>query len=302
MGLLGFSFIEMRGIPSYEVKKITFKAEETPARLERGKKLVLLLCANCHKSSVTGKLTGEQMLDAPHEFGKIFSQNITQDKTYCIGTWTDGELLYLLRTGIKRDGKFAPPYMAKLPNMADEDITSIIAFLRSNDALVTASATPDQPCEPAFLTKFLCLVAWKPLPMPEHKIELPDTAKPIELGKYLVHNLECFNCHSASFKTNNLLEPEKSDGYLGGGNETLNKEGKVIVTQNLTPDKATGIGEWSEEKFVNAVKSGIVINQPALRYPMVPYVYLRDDEAKTIYAYLRTVPPIVKNVPRSAFE
>jgi mono/diheme cytochrome c family protein len=302
IGVLGFSFIEIRGIPSYETKKIDYKAEPTPARLERGKKLVLLLCANCHKSSETGKLTGKQMLEAPPEFGKIYSQNITQDKTYGIGTWTDGEILYLLRTGIKRDGKYAPPYMAKLPHMADEDINSIISFLHSDDPMVIASATPDLPCEPSFLTKFLCTVAFKPFSMPENKIEMPDTSNQVELGKYLIYNLECYSCHSADFKTNDFQNPEKSKGYLGGGNQTLNTEGKIIVTQNLTPDMTTGIGEWPEEKFLKAVKFGIIANQPTLRFPMVPFVQLTDDEAKAIYAYLRTVPPIINNVPRSPYE
>lgn len=295
-------FIQVRGIPSYEAKKIDYKVEITPERVERGKKLALLLCAGCHKNESTGKLTGQQMLDAPLEFGKIYSQNITQDKTYGIGTWTDGELLYLLRTGIKRDGQYAPPWMAKLPHMADEDINSVIAFLRSDESLVAASATPDQPCEPSFLSKFLCVVAFKPLPMPEHKISLPDTNNKVELGRYLVYNLDCYSCHSADFKTNNELEPEKSVGFLGGGNKTLNKEGNEIITQNITPDNETGIGKWSEEKFVNALKNGIVEGQPALRYPMEPYIYLTDDEAKAIYAYLQTVPPLNHKVPRSAFN
>jgi cytochrome c2 len=302
IGIVGFTFIELQGIPSYETVKIEYKVESTPARVERGKKLASLLCANCHKNELTGKLTGHQMMEAPLEFGKIYSQNITQDKTYGIGTWTDAEILYLLRTGIKRDGKYAPPYMAKLPNMADEDISSIIAFLHSDDEMVTASSTPDQPCEPSFLTKLLCTIVFKPLKMADHKIEMPDTTNPVALGKYLVHNLECYNCHSADFKTNNLMEPEKSEGYLGGGNKPLNSEGKVMVTQNLTPDNETGIGKWSEAKFVNALKSGIVEGQPALRNPMVPFVYLTDYEASAIYKYLRTVPPIKNNVPRSPFN
>ena len=62
-----------------------------------------------------------------------------------------------------------------------------------------------------------------------------------------------------------------------------------MVTQNLTPDKETGIGKWTEERFVNAVKNGMMENQPALRYPMVPFIYLTDREAKAIYAYLQTV-------------
>jgi mono/diheme cytochrome c family protein len=302
IGLVGFLFIEIRGIPSYEAKKIDYKVEVTPERVERGKKLALLLCANCHKDHQTGVLTGHHMLDSPKEFGTVYSQNITQDKNYGIGSWTDGEILYLLRTGIKRDGKYAPPWMAKLPNMADEDINSVIAFLRSDDPMVAATPTPDKPCEPSFLAKFLATIAFKPLPMPEQKIEMPDTNNAIELGKYLVFNLECFSCHSADYKTNDYMNPEKSVGFMGGGNKPLNMEGKVMVTQNLSPDDETGIGRWTQERFINALKNGIMENQPSLRFPMVPFVYLTDQEAKAIYAYLRTVPPVKNNVPRSPFD
>lgn len=296
------SFVYFSGIPHYEVKKIDLKVESTPERVERGKKLALILCANCHKNSTTGKLTGEQMLDAPLEFGPVFSQNITQDKEWGIGNWTDGEIYYLLRTGIKRDGQYAPPYMVKLHHMADEDIYSIISFLHSDDNMVTASSAPDRPCEPSLLTKFLCRVAFKPLPLPDKKVELPDTSNHVALGKYLLYNLQCYACHSADFKTNDEIEPEKSVGFLGGGNQPLSKEGKPIITQNITPDKETGIGLWSEEKFIKALKFGIIEDQPALRYPMMPYSQLTDTEAKAIYAYLQTVSPINNKVPRSPVE
>lgn len=300
--IAGATFIQVRGIPRYESNKIVYKVEITPQRIEKGKKLALLLCANCHTNPETGLLTGAQMHDVPAEFGKVFSQNITQDKQYGIATWTDGELLQLLRTGIKRDGNYAPPYMIKLPHMADEDIASIIAFLRSDDPMVKASATKDQPCEPTFLTKFLCTVAFKPLPMPDHKIALPDTNNKVALGKYLVFNLGCFSCHSADFKTNNELEPEKSAGYMGGGNKPLSMDGTPVPTLNISPDKETGIGIWSEDKFVKAVKTGLLDDQPALRYPMVPYVHLSDLEAKAIYAYIQTIPPIKNKVQRAPFD
>jgi mono/diheme cytochrome c family protein len=301
IGLAGFSFIEIRGIPTYDVKKIDYTVQVTPESVARGKKIALLLCADCHKSNATGKLTGRPMTDAPAEFGKIYTQNITQDKTYGIGEWTDGELVYLLRTGIKRDGKYAPPYMAKLPHMADDDINAVISFLHSDDPLVTASATPDTPCAPSFVTKFLCTVAFKPFKMPEQKIDMPDTNNAVQFGKYLVYNLECFSCHSADYKTDNWEVPELSKGYLGGGNKPLDREGKVIVTQNLTPDVETGIGSWTEQRFVNALKYGTMENDRSLRFPMVPFIYLTDTEAKAIYAYLKTVPPIKNKVPRSPF-
>lgn len=303
IGLAGFSFIEIRGIPSYEVKKVDYVAVSTPESIARGKKIALLLCADCHRSNVTGKLTGRPMTEAPQEFGKIYTQNITHDKTYGIGSWTDGEIVYLLRTGIKRNGKYAPPYMAKLPHLSDEDMNAVISFLRSDDPLVTASATPDQPCDPSFLTKFLCMVAFKPFKMPAQKIDMPDTNNAVQLGQYLVYNLECFTCHSADYKTDNWEEPEKSVGFLGGGNKPLDREGKkFILTPNLTPDKETGIGDWSEQRFVNALKYGTMENQRSLRFPMTPFIYLTDTEAKAIYAYLKTVPPLKNNVPRTPFD
>lgn len=302
IGILGFSVISYRGIPSYEIKTIDHQVTSTPQSVERGKKLVSMLCANCHKSPETGKLTGTQMLDAPPEFGKIFSANITQDKTYGIGDWTDGELIYLLRTGIKKDGIYAPPYMAKLPNMADEDIDAIISFLRSDDALVTADASPDQPCQPSFLTKFLCTVAFKPLPLREQKIALPDTTNKVEWGKYLAHNLDCYTCHSADFKTIDFMKPEMTGGYFGGGNQPLNKKGQIMLTPNLTPDIETGIGSWTEEQFTKALKYGLVDGGNALQYPMMPYTLLTDEEASAIYMFLKTIPPIKNKVERSVYD
>ncbi|MFD1316715.1 c-type cytochrome [Namhaeicola litoreus] len=291
-------YIQLRGIPSYKTEKIEFVVQSTPESIARGEKLAKVLCANCHFNEETGQLTGKFMRDAPEEFGKIYSANITKDETHGIGTWTDSEIVYLLRTGIKRDGKYAPPYMAKLPTMADDDINAIVSFLRSDHSYVRANATPSIPVEPSFLTKVLSNTVFKPFPFPEQKIPMPDENNPIELGKYLAHNLDCFSCHSADFKTNDFLEPEKSPGYFGGGNELLNMEGQVIHSSNLTPDKETGIGKWSKEKFRNALKSGIVEGEIALRYPMVPYVNLTDNEIDAIYTYLQSLPAIENKVPR----
>ncbi len=301
--LLGaFLFIQIGGIPSYAVAKPAITLKNDSATLATGKKYVSMLCASCHMNPETRQLTGRHMSDAPKEFGTIYSPNITQDKTYGIGDWTPGEILYLLRTGIKRDGKYAPPYMAKLPVMSDEDITAIISFLKSDDPMVAPQAVADRPTEPSFLTKMLTRVAFKPFEMPAAPIAGPDSSDVVVLGAYLAKNLECFSCHSADFKTNDFLHPEKSEGYFGGGNKPLNHEGGVMPTPNLTPDVATGIGSWTAEKFVQALKTGIVEGQPALRYPMQPYTQLTDREAAAIYAYLKTIPPISNKVERAKPE
>ncbi len=300
--LIAAIIINLRGIPSYPKGDISYTVVSSQESVERGKKLALMLCANCHANQQTGKLTGQQMMDAPPEFGAIYAPNITQDKTYGIGNWTDAEIVYLLRTGIKRDGAYAPPYMAKLPKMADDDINAIISFLKSDDKMVVADPTPDKPVEPSFLTKFLTNVAFKPLPYHTKKIEMPDTTNSVELGEYLAINLECFSCHSADFKTNNFLNPEQSQGYFGGGNKPLNRNGQVVVTANLTPDQETGIGLWTKDKFVRAVRFGLKDGEAALQYPMAPYVHLTDKEAAAIYDYLQTIPPIKNKVERVVYD
>ena len=152
--------INLKGIPTYEVQEVTFQRSDNEEAIIRGKKLATMLCAGCHMDFNTRKLSGKPMKDAPAEFGEIYAPNITQDPTHGIGDWTDGEIVYLLRTGIKRDGQYAPPYMAKLPLLADEDMDAIISFLRSDDEMVTADKTPDRPSDPSLLTKFLCYVAF----------------------------------------------------------------------------------------------------------------------------------------------
>ncbi len=289
-------FLSVRGIPNYEAVDPGIKIVSDSARIERGRILANMLCADCHKNPETGKLTGANMDPLGKlPFGKLMSQNITQDKTVGIGNWTDGEIVYLLRTGIKKDGQYSPPWMAKLPHMSDEDVASIISFLRSDDVMVNADATPDIPCEPSFFAKFLCLVAFKPLPYPDKVIEQPDTSNKIDWGKYLVWNLDCFTCHSADFAKLNSMEPQLSAGYLGGGNFM-----DSLFTPNITPDKETGIGMWTEEKFINSLRYGIKPGGGVNRMPMKPYNLLSESECKAIYAYLQTVPPIKNAVSRNA--
>lgn len=299
LAIIGASYIYFKGIPSYETAKIEYKHTSSPESIKRGQKLTAMLCANCHMDMSIGRMNGKRMADAPPEFGVVYSANITNDKTHGIGNYTDAELLYLLRTGIKKNGKYAPPYMAKLPHMADEDLNAIISFLRSDHPWVKADPTPTKPCEPSFLTKFLCNTAFKPLSMPAKTISIPDSSDKIAFGKYLAINLDCWTCHSGDFTKMDIMNPEKSYLFFGGGNKPLNMEGKPVLTANLTPDQETGIGLWSEEKFIKALKYGLIDGQPALRYPMGPYTQLTDYEAGAIYAYLRTIPPLRNKITRN---
>src|SRR4051812_32789431 len=97
--------IAFRGIPKYKAEAVALKVEVTPARVGRGQKLASMLCADCHMDPSTGKLTGRLMNDVP-QFGVVYSKNITQEPVAGIGKWTDGQIAYLLRTGLKPDGTY----------------------------------------------------------------------------------------------------------------------------------------------------------------------------------------------------
>lgn len=298
--LAAAAFIHFKGIPTYNPPTITeMKIEVTPERLDRGQKIAGMLCVHCHNGP-DGSMTGRKLTDLPPSFGEIYSMNITQDPEIGIGKWTDGELAYFLRTGLRKNGKYAPPYMPKFPLASDEDLKSLIVWLRSDDPVLKASKTEPQESKPAFLTKFLCnmVPAAKPFVMPKEPVKEPDTSNQQAWGKYLANNLfGCFACHSKDFATNNDLEPEKSEGFYGGGNTLIDLQGNKIRSKNLTPDAATGMGTYTEEEFITTMRSGKRKNGKQMRYPMLPYTRLTDGEAKAMYAYLKTISPISNQVP-----
>ena len=55
-------------------------------------------------------------------FGVVYSANITRHPGRGIGGWSDGDIAHLVRTGVARDGRYVPPWMVKLPHLADEDL------------------------------------------------------------------------------------------------------------------------------------------------------------------------------------
>lgn len=290
------SYIHFSGIPHYPTtlpkELVEKRVSLDSASIARGEKIASMLCVQCHMGT-DNRLVGKLIPDMPVEFGKVSSYNITQDKEKGIGNWSDGELIYFLRTGIRtQDGSFAPPYMPKYCRMADQDIESVVAWLRSNNRNVQPSKEEQPANQPNLLVKFLCRTMIKPLPY-QSGIPFPDTMNAVAYGKYLANDVYgCFGCHSADFKTVNDLEPEKSPGYYGGGNPLINMEGQVVPSQNITPDPESGIGKLTEEEFARLLTSGIRPDKTTFRYPMIPHANLNEREVKAIFAFLKTVPPI----------
>lgn len=285
-----------------EIAAPDLTVEATPARLERGKKLVSVRCVLCHYDQQTNALTGARLVTEPEEFGTVYSANITAHPTLGTGRYTDGELAVLLRTGVKRDGVSSGMYMAS-PFLADEDIYAIIAFLRSDDPWVRPHDTPSRKSEWTFVYKALATFTFPEHPMPSEPIERPPDGDAVALGRYIVTAVaDCFVCHSESFPTLDAENPENSAGYMGGGNPVLDARGEVVRGANLTMDAETGLGTWSEDDFVRAVRTGVRPDGRLLRYPMLSFPDLSDVEVRAVWAYLKTLPELRNAVPRDLDE
>lgn len=293
-------FLNFKGVPSYEVaipKNIkNLKVEVTPERVARGEKIATVLCNGCHANN-DNRLIGKAILDLPAEFGKAYSLNITQDKEEGIGNWTDGEIMYFLKTGIKRNGKYSP-IMPKLPRMADEDVKSVIAYLHSDRYPVQATKGKQPEQAPSLLLKVLTNTVMKPLEPIKEPINVPDSTDIVAFGKYVANDMiACYACHSKDFSKQDPLHPENSLGFYGGGNPMPNLEGQIIPSSNITFDEETGIGKkYTEAQFVDAVKLCKKPDGGTLRYPMQPHITLTDYEVKAVYAYLKTIPKIKNQV------
>ncbi|RRB02884.1 c-type cytochrome [Larkinella rosea] len=308
LGLLlmagGFcAYVAAVGVPSYDPPTIPeVTVEKTPVRVARGEVIAQIQCMECHANNenrVTGKFLGE----VPAIFGKLYSKNITQDNEKGIGKWTDGEIMYFLRTGLRRDGSYAP-VMPQYPNMADEDLKSVVAWLRSDRFPVQASKEEGPESELSLVSKLLTHTLMKPLPYSPKLVALPDSNDPIALGRYTADAIgDCYSCHSGDLIDQDKVNPEKTKGYYGGGIEMLGDGGKPIATANLTFDEQTGIAKkYTKEQFIRMVQTGARPNGTLLRRPMSPRPMLSDRELGAIYEYLKTVPKIHNDIAKKNAE
>ena len=94
--------------------------------------------------------------------------------------------------------------------------------------------------------------------------------------------------------TNNLLDPEQSEGFFGGGNPIETKDFDVVVSPNLTPDPVDGLGAWSKEQFAQAVRQGRTMDNTVLHEVMPRFSLLTDEEIDAIWIYLQSIPVLTK--------
>lgn len=146
---------------------------------------------------------------------------------------------------------------------------------------------------------------------------------PVERGKYLVSTAGCHDCHTPVKIGKNGPEPDLSR-MLSGHPEFVKlppappAAGPWIVaaaatmtawsgpwgtsfTANLTPDRETGLGAWTEQNFVQTIRTGRHMGRGRAVLPPMPipvYQNFTDDDLKAIFAYLQSIPAVKNRVPQ----
>jgi len=117
----------------------------------------------------------------------------------------------------------------------------------------------------------------------------------IERGKYLVVLASCNDCHTPGFFLGN---PDMSK-YLGGSDVAFELPGLgAFAGRNITPDKETGLGNWTAEQIAAAITTG---KRPDGRQlaPIMPYhafSYMTKDDVAAIVAFLQSIPAVKNEV------
>jgi len=284
------------------------KVESTPERLARGEYLVehVVDCVGCHSdfhydrfampvkvgTEGQGGYPFDKRLGVP---GVVQAQNITPDPEFGLGHWTDGEVIRAIREGVDRKGAALFPMMpyAAFRDMSDEDVRSIVAYLRTFKPIrhEVAKRRLDFPVN--------LLIKFAPRPV-DGPVAAPDAKDTVAYGKYLVTIAGCGICHTPVDSKGQPIPDMK----FSGGWMMVGPWGRV-VTANLTPDPDNYMGQASREEFIGRFKSFESLageNTPVapagrntlMRWPQ--FAGMTREDLGAIYDYLKTIKPIKKKI------
>ena len=242
-------------------------------------------CFACHTVSRDRLFAGGLALPLP--FGTLYSTNITPDKDTGIGDYTDQDFLDAVQRGIRPDGARLYPAMP-FPSytlMTDADVLAIKAYLFSVPA-VHAENLPNTLSFP-FNQRWL-MTFWSAF-FNENARFRPNTAQSAEWnrGAYVAEALaHCGECHTPRNFALALDNRNKFSGAVFGW-----------YAFNITSDKESGIGAWSDDELRNYLSTGHASDRGTAAGPMgeavdqsLSVMALADISA--LVTYVRSVPPI----------
>jgi mono/diheme cytochrome c family protein len=243
-------------------------------------------CEVCHTRKGGQPFAGGLAFETP--FGVLYSPNITADRETGIGAWTDDDFLRAVHRGIARNGERlypAFPY-ASYTLIADDDVRAIKAYLFSLP-VVHASAPPNSLRFP-FNQRWLMGI-WAALYNTNQRFRPHEDRSPEwNRGAYLAEALaHCGDCHTPRNLAEALDHRRKFAGTVTAGWRAY----------NITADRVSGIGAWSDADIAEYLRSGHAVGHGAAGGPMAEEVdasssRLTAADLQALVTYLRSIPAI----------
>lgn len=275
----GYAFAQASAFDSsvakrYDVPIPAVTLVKDPATLARGKHLVEAV-GSCNTRDCHGAdLSGATLTMGP--LARLSGPNITTAPGAALARYSDGELVRIIRHGIKKDGHTVLLMPSEeLGWLSLEDVTAMVSYLRTVPPVEKADGTSNVGLLGKVLDRrgAVALDVARRIDHTARAQEVPPPAEANErYGQYLAK--ACTGCHGE---------------HLSGGTMA----GAPAVPRNLTPHE-TGLRDWSFQDFERVCTSGISKDGRKLD-PFMPYEALskmNDTEKHALYMYLRTVPPL----------
>ncbi|WP_245546407.1 c-type cytochrome [Frateuria aurantia] len=258
--------------------------------IERGKYLAIAAdCAACHTVPGSTQLfAGGYAIDSP--MGKIYSSNITPSKQYGIGNYTEAQFAAAVRDGVNAKGEHLYPAMPypSYAALTDDDISALYAYFMNGVKPVEAPAPETRLPFPFNIRA--SMLGWNLLNLSSKRFT-PDPSKPADWnrGKYLVDDLaHCSECHTPR----NALMALQGGSALYSGSQLGSWH-----APNITSDKVSGIGGWSDQELATYLKTGHLDGKAQAAGPMAEAItnslqHLTDGDIHDIIVYLRSLPAV----------
>lgn len=233
----------------------------------------------CHFNRDLGGPAGGNKFEGP--FGLVYSANITPHPETGIGAYTDQQIADAIHFGKRASGGNLAPAMPRFATISDADIMNLVAYIRTQPPLDNAVPAPALTSE-----------------IPDFTPQTPPLAEsptdPAAHGQYLASIVRCGRCHT----------PVGPDGQPDVSLFLAGAPLLDTVAPNITPDVATGLGEWSEEEIAAFLGTGIYADGFESHMAMKSVVdrslsKLGEADLLAIAAFLKSLPP-VENLPAPA--
>jgi mono/diheme cytochrome c family protein len=250
-------------------------------------------CSSCHTAQEGAFLAGG--LAMVTHLGTFYVPNITTDRETGIGGWSFEDFRRSMVEGVAPDGCHYYPIFPYpwYTGMADGDLADLWAYLKT----VPAVRKEEPPHDLMFpLTLRPLIWVWKLFNFSrQERAETSGLPAEATRGSYLVNHLgHCGACHTPKDFFFNFLEwqPLAGAGRLPG----------PYAAPNITPDRRTGIGRWSREDIVRAMRSGVRPDGLPIRGAMAEYIHagtshLTDEDLGSLADYLKGMAAVETTLP-----